>query len=53
MLLVQIPGIKSADQALKIIDYFEIFLERMQLCRRAATVLDARFSLVMNGTKLL
>lgn len=36
-----------------IIDYFEIFLERMQLCRRAATVLDARFSLVINGTKLL
>ena len=38
---------------LDIIDYFEIFLERMQLCRRAATVLDARFSLVINGTKLL
>jgi metal-dependent HD superfamily phosphatase/phosphodiesterase len=38
---------------IQIIDYFEIFLERMQLCRRAATVLDARFSLVMNGTKLL
>ena len=37
----------------QIIDYFEIFLERMQLCRRAATVLDARFSLVINGTKLL
>ena len=38
---------------IQIIDYFEIFLERMQLCRRAATVLDARFSLVMNGTRLL
>ena len=38
---------------IEIIDYFEIFLERMQLCRRAATVLDARFSLVINGTKLL
>jgi metal-dependent HD superfamily phosphatase/phosphodiesterase len=38
---------------IQIIDYFEIFLERMQLCRRAATVLDARFSLVINGTKLL
>jgi hypothetical protein len=37
----------------QIIDYFEIFLERMQLCRRAATVLDARFSLVINGTRLL
>jgi len=38
---------------IQIIDYFEIFLERMQLCRRAATVLNARFSLVMNGTRLL
>jgi uncharacterized protein len=38
---------------IQIIDYFEIFLERMQLCRRAATVLDASFSLVMNGTKFL
>lgn len=38
---------------IQIIDYFEIFLERMQLCRRAATVLDARFSLVINGTRLL
>ena len=36
-----------------IMEYFEIFLSRMQLCRRAATVLDARFSLVINGTKLL
>ena len=36
-----------------IMEYFEIFLERMQLCRRAATVLDAEFSLVINGTKLL
>ena len=38
---------------IQIVDYFEIFLERMQLCRRAATVLDARFSLVINGTRLL
>lgn len=39
--------------AIHIMEYFEIFLERMQLCRRAATVLDAEFSLVINGTKLL
>lgn len=38
---------------IQIFEYFEIFLERMQLCRRAATVLDARFSLVINGTRLL
>ncbi len=38
---------------IQLMEYFEIFLERMQLCRRAATVLDARFALVINGTKLL
>jgi hypothetical protein len=37
----------------QIMEYFEIFIERMQLCRRAAEVLDARFSLVINGVKLL
>lgn len=36
-----------------IIEYFEIFLDRMSLCRKAATVLEAEFSLVTNGTKLL
>ena len=38
---------------IQIMEYFEIFLERMQLSRRAATVLDAEFSLVINGTRLL
>ena len=38
---------------IRLMEYFEIFLERMQLCRRAAMVLDAEFSLVINGTKLL
>lgn len=36
-----------------IMEYFEIFLERMSLCRRAAEVLDASFALVINGVKLL
>jgi uncharacterized protein len=39
--------------AIRLMEYFEIFLERMQLCRSAAAVLDAEFSLVINGTKLL
>lgn len=38
---------------IQIMEYFEIFIERMALCRRAAEVLDASFSLVINGTKLL
>lgn len=37
----------------QIMEYFEIFIERMALCRRAAAVLDARFALVINGVKLL
>jgi len=37
----------------QIMEYFEIFIERMQLCRRAAEVLEAKFSLVINGVKLL
>ncbi len=36
-----------------VMEYFEIFLSRMQMARRAAEVLDAKFSLVINGTKLL
>ena len=38
---------------IQLMEYFEIFLERMQLSRCAARVLDAEFSLVINGTKLL
>ncbi|MHB1324172.1 MAG: HD domain-containing protein [Coriobacteriia bacterium] len=37
----------------QVMEYFEIFLSRMQICRKAAGVLDATFSLVINGTRLL
>jgi metal-dependent HD superfamily phosphatase/phosphodiesterase len=37
----------------QVMEYFEIFLSRMQMARAAAQVLEARFSLVINGTKLL
>ena len=36
-----------------VMDYFEIFLERMMLCRKAAEALGLRFRLVVNGQKLL
>lgn len=36
-----------------ILDYFEIFLGRMLLCRKAATYLGLTFQLVINGQKLL
>ena len=34
-------------------DYFEIFLERMMMCRRAAELLGVRFRLTANGQKVL
>jgi len=37
----------------QIMEYFEIFIDRMALCRRSADVLGASFALVINGTKLL
>ncbi|MGI6413784.1 MAG: HD domain-containing protein [Syntrophomonadaceae bacterium] len=36
-----------------VMDYFEIFLTRMILCRRAANFLGCEFELVINGAKLL
>lgn len=37
----------------EVMEYFEIFLSRMEMCQKAAGFLDARFSLVINGVKLL
>jgi hypothetical protein len=34
-------------------DYFEIFLTRMILCRKAAEKLGLRFALTINGQNLL
>ena len=36
-----------------LMSYFEIFLERMVMCRRAAEFLGCSFGLVLNGTRLL
>lgn len=36
-----------------VMDYFEIFLERMILCRKAAEKLGLRFRLIVNGQQLL
>lgn len=34
-------------------DYFEIFMERMLLCRRAAEKLDLEFHLDINGQRMV
>lgn len=36
-----------------VMDYFEIFLNRMLLCRKAAEKLGLKFQLVINGQVLL
>lgn len=36
-----------------VMDYFEIFLGRMSLCRRAASFLKIRFELIINGQQIL
>src|SRR5918911_1540696 len=36
-----------------VMEYFEIFLARMVMCRRAAEYLDSQFKIEINGTKLL
>ena len=36
-----------------VMDYFEIFLNRMVLCRKAALLLELKFELIINENKLL
>ena len=36
-----------------IMDYFEIFLARMMLCRKAAETLGLRFRLIINNQSLI
>ena len=36
-----------------VMDYFEIYFKRMQLCRRAADFLDRKFVLIINDVRLL
>jgi metal-dependent HD superfamily phosphatase/phosphodiesterase len=38
---------------IQVMQYFEIFLDRMVMCRRAAESLGCRFGIVINGTRLL
>ncbi len=40
------------DTICTLMDYFEIFLKRMMMCRRAAEYLGCKFKLIANGNKL-
>ena len=41
------------DKICSVLDYFEIFTQRMLMCRRAAEKLGCRFRLTANGSKVL
>ena len=45
--------IELDDEICSILDYFEIFLERMLMCRRAAEILGLKFKMKANGSKVL
>lgn len=45
-------NLEMDDTMCTLMDYFEIFLERMIMCKRAAEVLGYKFKLVANGSKL-
>jgi len=46
-------GLEIDTEISPIMEYFELFLDRMVMSRRAAKVLGCEFELVINGTKLL
>ena len=48
-----ILSLKIDERICTMFDYFDIFLDRMTMCSRAARVFDARFSLVVNGQRVL
>ena len=46
-------NIKLDEQICSVLDYFEIFTERMLMCRRASEVLGLKFKFTVNGSKVL
>lgn len=57
--LLDVPGrtvtlsLSINTQVCAVMDYFEIFLQRMLLCRRAAEALSLKFRLEINGQAIL
>lgn len=45
--------IELDENICSMIDYFEIFLDRMLMCKRAAEVLGLRFKMTANGNKII
>ena len=50
---VIVLNLQIDEKICSMFDYFEIFLERMLLCRKSAEVLGTTFKLTVNGRKVL
>ena len=46
-------NIKLDEQICSVLDYFEIFTDRMLMSRRAAEILGLKFKFTVNGNKVL
>ncbi|MEG3068795.1 MAG: hypothetical protein RQM95_11495 [Syntrophaceticus schinkii] len=46
-------NLKIDTSICSVMEYFEIFMVKMLLCRRAANFLNCRFGLVINGNHML
>ena len=44
--------IRLDESICSMMDYFEIFLQRMLMCKRAAEVFGMRFKMTANGNKI-
>ena len=44
--------IELDEEICSILDYFEIFLQRMLMCKRAAEILGLKFKMKANGNKI-
>ena len=49
----KLAALSINNEICAVMDYFEIFLERMLLCRKAAEYLGLQFKLIINGLSLL
>ena len=46
-------NLQSDESICSMLEYFEIFLQRMLMCRRAAELLGVKFKLTANGSKIV
>ena len=48
-----IRALKIDENICSMLEYFEIFLQRMLMCRRACEMLGAKFKMTANGSKIV